>query len=230
MPEEQEERAELSSDEEFSAALDLSVALYEEGAFEIRPWSWGVDIAVDDDMLESAIPKYGLGIEDYRRILDRELDVLLTAEILGVPDDRLADAPPLRGIDEEGLKQLCSRRERVRALFPIGRFVAELRAKRDCVASILAGMTWEITRSDSSSAKVQVAPVALLRFTSTVRELVSMPADSHQTSDVGTMMLALGQPESHLFGCTLSDVDHLIRQLRAVRERLADGRMGDADG
>ncbi len=226
MTSEERTAVELSTEEQFSAALELSVSLYRKKAFEVRAWSHGIDIAVDDEALEEMIGDYDLTPQSYHEILDREVDVLLTAELLDISEEGLSQAPPLRGIDEDALAILSSRRDRVRALFPLQKFAAELNAKQKSVAGVLAGVNWEITHCSESPS--DTAPVALLRFTSTVRELVSLPP--YRSGDMPTMMLSLRPPDEQLFACTLSDVDYLIRRLNLVRQALSEAEEGDRDG
>jgi len=79
---EKEEGVELSSDEDFQSVLDVSAELFEQAYFELRPSRWGVDITVEDERLKEALQESDLALQQYRLVLDRELDVLLTALVM----------------------------------------------------------------------------------------------------------------------------------------------------
>jgi len=217
---EKKEAVELSSDEEFQTVLDISADLFEQGYFEVRPASSGIDIAVEDERLKEALQDTELKAPEYRRILARELDVLLTASIMAMSDKLLLEAPSLAGISEDEKEVVLERQARVRERFPIQRLQAERRAKAENVGDSLAAMSWQIVRGKAEPKARRVAPAAILRFSGAPAAVLSAtPGYSGQLSGT-TILMGIGDPRVTFFAMTLSDVNYLIRRLDKVREEL----------
>lgn len=205
----------LATDEEFSTALEVSRQLHQSGYFEIRPMVASVEITVEDDRAREALAGTDLSPERYRAIVDRELDLLLTAGVLGMNEEALLEAPPLEGIDEDGQAVVLARANTVREAFPIEQLNKEVHAKRASTVPALRRIDWQTLGPAPVQAEKQ-APAAAVRLTMGSSHGYGVSAGTPSLA----ALLGLSDAAASSFMLTASDVRYLLRHFGAILEHL----------
>lgn len=207
-------KSDLSTDEEFACALDVSLRLHEAGHFEVRPTVVsGVEITVENDRAREALDRTDLTLERYREIVDHELDVLLTSQVLGMSQAALLEAPGFEDLEEEEQNTVIARAGEVGRRFPVNRIAAEHRARRSAVIPPFWYLDWQLVKPGRSGDTAPTTAAAVVRFCA---EVAARPTSGNWVAD----LISRRAPDDLAVTCTLTDLDHMLRRLRLIREEL----------
>ncbi|MCK4323714.1 MAG: hypothetical protein KAW89_04235 [Armatimonadetes bacterium] len=225
-----EEAVQLSTDQEWSTALDVVRDLYQDGHLRVifQPFGGIPRVTLDEDELPRYLRETKLEAGQFRQIFREEISLLLFPAISGMADSELlGEDTPFADLSEEDQQIVLERRRRLHDVLFTGRLRREYETKMSGASMVLAEVDIQIFgAADQPSGHSAKSPVAVVRIHGEVARRLPMPRGRGMALELSRVLWPQ-ETESISLTCTRSDIEYLRKRLGDIAQELAALEKGE---